>query len=835
MKGLAHALAEVRYQPGRFLAMLTAIVVSVAFLGASQVLLATESNALAQRTVLYASKADVVVTSHLWHWGGGRSQRDRAVADAEAALRADPRVAAVERFSQVRSSLLVGESLVDVMLTSTQADAGLRWYEPFVGRLPERKEEVVLAQETADLLGVGVGDTLQLNLAGSAPMTLVGITDQRGYATPAAFVTYDLIKDVEGALPPADYRVLVNPRDTASDTPGASSGGVGQLLLVRTTDPADAEPVRAATAEVLDKKGWMRIIAEAHLGSSLVAKAVAERGRDGWTDRLVTGAAAISLLVGALIIANTFSILLAQRRRQIGLLRAVGATRGQVVGRYLGEAVGLGVAGALVGIPLALGAAALIARFVTHSWAFGLVVPWDRLAVVAGLGVLVTVLAAVLPVLRASRATPLEALQPAGPSARGRTGLPLLDRLAAAPFLRRNPVARLAVLNIGRNPARAVATASALVLAVGLMVLVQVGMNSARASAFAALDARHPVDVGLQSAVTGPDLANPQGSGPEVFRGEDGRLLGFTDDALDIALATPGVADAVMLPTSEPVVVLTGRGVYDLMPVVALTPEAGRVLRDPVVLEPGQVGMSAEAMGRLQGLDGMRMTIFGATSGGTGGSAGLTLVEANIGPDVLVVSPETFAEVAPESRPGLMLVRLSDPDASDTVVSRLTARLIPTNPGLDVSGSAEQKAVLRALLDDITAIMTGLLAVAAVVALVGVGNTLGLSVLERRRENALLRALGVEASGLQWMLLVEALLLSVVAVVVGVGLGVLGGWLAAVAVLRMLDMPPPVLTIDPWLTLGTGLVVVAAGALASVLPGRRAALASPVEAMADVG
>ena len=68
-----------------------------------------------------------------------------------------------------------------------------------------------------------------------------------------------------------------------------------------------------------------------------------------------------------------------------------------------------------------------------------------------------------------------------------------------------------------------------------------------------------------------------------------------------------------------------------------------------------------------------------------------------------------------------------------------------------------------------------------------------------------------------------------------VGLGVLGGWLAAGAVLRMLDMPPPVLTIDPWLTLGTGLVVVAAGALASVLPGLRAALASPVEAMADVG
>ncbi|MDO5533157.1 MAG: ABC transporter permease [Propionibacteriaceae bacterium] len=829
-QGWAHAWAEIRHQPGRFVAMLAAIVVSVAFLAASQVLLATESNALAQRTVLHASRADVIVTSHLWHWPRGRDQRDRAVADAEAALRADPRVTAVERFSQVRSQVLVGEQVADVMLTSIQDHPDLRWYEPTQGRLPSAPDEVVLTASTATLLGVGVGDTLHLNLAGTVPLTLVGITDQRGYATPPGYVTFDLIADVESALPPADYRVLVNPRDTESTTPGASSGGVGLMLLAKTHSAEDAEPVRAATQQALDKKGWMRIIAEAHLGSDLVAEAVAAQGRDGWADALVTGSAGISLLVGALIIANTFSILLAQRRRQIGLLRAVGATRGQVVGRYLGEAVALGVVGAALGIPLALGASALVALFVTHSWPFGLVVAWDRLLVVAGIGVLATVLAAVVPVLRASRATPLEALRPVvPPPARRQPGPAESPRSGSEEG--GHPLLHLAILNVGRNPRRSVATASALLLAVGLIVLVQVAAGSARGSAFAALDARHPIDVGLQAAVMGPELANPQGAGPETFRDEDGRLLGFTPDALPIVLDTPGVAEAVMVPTSEPMILFSGAGVYDQMPVAALTEEAQRILRHPIHLEPDQVGLSAEAMGRLQVSEGGSLTLFTPT----GPSAGLRVVEANVGPKLLMVHPDEFARLAPESRPGLILTKLADPDTSDSVVNRLTARLIGSNPGLDVSGSAEQKAVLRALLDDITAIMTGLLAVAAVVALVGVGNTLGLSVLERRRENALLRALGVPASGLRWMLLVEALALSVAAAVVGVALGVLLGWGAAAAVLRARELPPPELVVDPWQTLGTVLVVVAAGALASLLPGRRAALASPVEAMADDG
>jgi len=152
--------------------------------------------------------------------------------------------------------------------------------------------------------------------------------------------------------------------------------------------------------------------------------------------------------------------------------------------------------------------------------------------------------------------------------------------------------------------------------------------------------------------------------------------------------------------------------------------------------------------------------------------------------------------------------------------------------GLVIGGSLSFIVVLTQVLDVLLMIATGLLGAAVLIALIGVGNTLGLSVLERSRESALLRALGLQRSQLRTMLAIEALLLAVggalVGIAVGIGFGALGTW-ALMQEMRqatVLRVSPPQLLVDAG-------IAVLAGLVASVLPARRAVRAAPTEALAE--
>ncbi|NKX49777.1 ABC transporter permease, partial [Arthrobacter deserti] len=147
-----------------------------------------------------------------------------------------------------------------------------------------------------------------------------------------------------------------------------------------------------------------------------------------------------------------------------------------------------------------------------------------------------------------------------------------------------------------------------------------------------------------------------------------------------------------------------------------------------------------------------------------------------------------------------------------------------------LSGAAIGRAAFDQVIDVMLLVVTGLLAVAVLIALVGVANTLSLSVLERTRESSLLRALGLTRSQLHGMLALEAVLVSGVAALTGTVLGVLYGWLGARSALGSFGDVVPSL---PWLQLAAVLAVaVVAGLLASVLPARRAGRLSPVEGLA---
>lgn len=821
MRGLASAWRELRLRPSRYISSLAAVVLAVAFLAATQTAAVTESQALAKREVLFASQADVVVETHLWHSESARTQRDQALALAESSLATRPDVLAVERFSQVYARVSLGDRSAGVMLASSPQSPALRWYAPSSGRLPVASDEIVLTQHTAQELAAQVGDRLTLQGTPTRTLTLVGLTAQRGFADPPGYVTFASILQVDAAFPPPDLRILVNPDKFRSTTPGSSGDGVGIWLLARLKDPSQAIPVTVATQQALTDGGFLKIVAQARSAAEVRDEAVrALASGTDWLAAVLGGSGLVALLVGALLIANTFAILMAQRRRQLALLRVVGATRGQVLRRNLTEALLLGLAGSALGVPLGVAAAALVAATLTDSLQFGLLVPWDRLAAIAGLGVAVTVTAALGPLLRATRVAPLEALRPAelaspeprrlrlrlaasliaaaagglllaaGLStdprfaiAQTATGAALVGlvvlvgapiavsallRDAGRPRAALHPEFRLALANAGRNPARVGATVGALLIALGLVITVQVGAATGRAGAFAQIDERYPVDLSLQSAVLEADLSNPNGGGPGGQR-EGGALVGFAPGSIDVVRAADGVASAGLLQVTEPVIVLAGPGVFSQLPVTTVTAEAERLMSRPVNVAPGEIGLPHDALAGMRLTPGTTVQVLPVL----GNAQVLRVVEANLGAEVAIVHPDTARDLAMTTRPGLILARLTDLAASGTSIQQVTGALQPANPGLVVGGGAVQKANLAVLLDGVSLILTGLLAVAVLVAVAGVGNTLGLSVLERTRESALLRALGLQRSALRRMLLVEALLLSLVAVVLSLTLGVL--------------------------------------------------------------
>ncbi len=139
------------------------------------------------------------------------------------------------------------------------------------------------------------------------------------------------------------------------------------------------------------------------------------------------------------------------------------------------------------------------------------------------------------------------------------------------------------------------------------------------------------------------------------------------------------------------------------------------------------------------------------------------------------------------------------------------------------------------MLDVVVIVLTALLGVAVVIVLVGVGNRRGLSVIERQRESALLRALGMQRTSLRWMLLVEALMLAFAGTGIGILAGAFFGWLGVSSALMMMPADSrPKLFFSTYVGLTSALVAVClvAASLASVLPGRRASNATPTEALA---
>ncbi|WP_169333361.1 ABC transporter permease [Demetria terragena] len=804
-------LAELRHGLRRFVAPAIAIVLGVAFVAATLTLSSTMKRGTETAASEQVSGYSAVVSG----LGQGGGELDAKQLTAARGLPGVDRVTP-ERVTSV--AIRAGKN-DQTFLASTVAP-GLVGHVS--GRTTAGSGEVLLNSEAASSLGVRPGSTVTI---GGSPgsverRTVAGVVRLHGMSgMPYIVGTSDQISTWSGQRAYDAFLVA-----------GGAQTTTAKALRQRL---GDAVTVRTATAET-----------------------------DHRAQEMVTGItfitmffgmfALIALFVAGMVIANTFQILLAQRARQLALLRCVGASRRQVTRAVVGESLVLGVASSAIGVATGVG---LVFAFTKVSHTNDLLqLPMDEVGInPAGLlgalavGTVVTVASAVLPARRASRVAPLAALRPelasTGSTRTSRVRLALGFIIAAAGFVSllvgassgKAPIAvpggilaslgiiltapvtvpavarrmgwlaaktagvpgELATDNTARNPRRTAATSTALLVGITLMAAMLVGAATSKKAIQAEIDEQFALDVQVTSSEAIPKAVRDQ------------------------IAQTDGVAGISVLRSSEAAV--KGPRLSAKQDVVGVPPSARSVMRDPSRLDGLRDG--TVLLGTMTAQD------FGIKDGDQVPIGKRTLTAKLTDGDLegVIVTTADLVQIAPNAQPATMWLRLTSDADPGTVVGKV--RNAVSTVGADVSGAAGTRSELDSIVRLMLTIVTALLGIAVLIALVGVANTLGLSVLERQRETALLRALGFTAGQVRQTLAIEALLVALVAAVVGSLLGVLFGWAGARSLLG--TYADGVLPQVPWGTLAA-LIIAAAGCalLASWAPARRAARTSPVSALA---
>ncbi len=708
------------------------------------------------------------------------------------------------------------------------------------GRAPGAAGEVVIDAATAAAHGFALGDTIEVQTSGpSNDYRIVGIV---GFGD-------------RDTLPGATVALF----DLATAQRAFDVDGLSQVSVVA-DDDADVVTLRGQLGDALGAD-----VEVASTQDTAAAAADAARDQLGFLPIMLGTLAVTALVIGGFLIANTFAILIAQRTREFATLRAVGATGRQIMLSVVGEAVLVGLVASTAGMALGVAAAEGLR---TLLGAFGVALPDGPLAVsgrtlAAGLaiGVTVTILSAVAPARRAARVAPVEALRSAAvgdrPVGRRRivagtvagavavallvtsvTGVtPSLTAVAAAgvvavvalrllaptfaghlagalgrPLDGRGIPGRLARSNAQRTPRRTAATVTALALGLAVVTFMTVLGASMKASMNAALNdiitADHIVESARGEMLGGLShhVAHRVGDLPQVGEVSRVRYGHWRDDDVVEALAA---VDPATLPDVMDMSVVDGS--------LEALADGGVVLAADVAAEHG-VGVG----------DRLPMT-FART-----GTQRLPVVGLVADEDTqalqtgYLTSLDTYERHFTEDVDAAVYVLAADGAAPAEVQRAIERKLesFPTAVLRDPEAATQQRI---ATVDNMLGLVTVLLLLAATIALLGITNTLALSILERRREIGLLRAVGATRSQIAAMIRWEALLVAVLGGIVGLTLGVVFG----AAAVGALGGRYSITTTVPGGRLLAYLVVAGvAGLLAGVLPARRAARLDVLDAIA---
>lgn len=723
------------------------------------------------------------------------------------------------------------------------------------GALPDSDSEVALSADIARRLTAEIGDEVAFTLLATDP--------QSGGEQVRTFTVTGLLSAGANLFSGTSAALIPQEAFSSPDLQFATSGGPVALQLEK---GADAEAVIAALS--------------ADLGDSYRVETITQLAEEtmeaftGATDtmrNLLLGFAGVALAVAALVIGNTFAVLVAQRTRHLALLRTVGASRGQVRRSVLLEALLLGLAASIAGVLLGYGVIAAAIAILTPSlpginlWQ-GMTFDPTVWIVTLLTGLLLTLIAGWAPARSATKVRPLEALRPepvrlgstagkfraavsalafvggvallVGGVLIGRnedpTGLALamgilggftsvfgvvlgsvfvitpLVRLVGRLFGRGVP-AMVATMGAVRNPRRTATTTNALFIGVGLVAMMSTGAATAKATLDHELEATFPVDMEVAA-----------------ISGDHASTTPISAEQIEAAAAIPDVS--LVVPVEHTLFETTDGWMLDLFTLTGAVPEgtSSRELFD-----------AAEAYDSLSQGDVLvpewLASDYGIAAGDTlEGTDGVSLHVVGVEelPGGILTSRATLEGIDAQAPVRFLWIGLADDADAAAVLGQVEDALSAADgPVVSVYSSAMERESFAAVIDSLLLIVSAMLAVAVVIAVVGVANTLSLSVLERRRESATLRALGLTTGQLRGMLGIEGVIIAVVGALAGVVGGLVYGW---AGVLTLLSSLGEVYLVTPWAMILTVFVGAAiAGLLASVIPARSAVRVSPVAALAE--
>jgi putative ABC transport system permease protein len=844
----------------RLLSTVLAVVLGVSFMAGTFILSTTLDESFEDLFAQVVEDVDAVVQGELLFTslltGDERANLPEGlvfrVAEIDGVEGAEPRVTTEGAISVNRVIAPDGEPIgggqSTTVLESWLYNDDVSPYELTSGRAPEDDAELVLNAAAAEDAGVEVGDRLRLATT----------AEQREYELVGTF-SFGTAKSVGGAVTAA-FTLREAQRLAGLD-------GEVESILVRAEDGVSEDELVAAiqpeladrTVAITGAEAAEQLSSDSQTNLQFLEMALAIFG-------------AIALLVGVFVISNTFSILVAQRTRELALLRALGASRGQVLGSVLLEAGVVGAVASVIGLGggllLAQGATAGVRATGAQLPSARLVVQPDTVLIALLIGVGVTLVASLLPAVRATRVPPLAALRDvavdrsnlsrarlaagavavvaggwwlsAGWRSDGDTGalpsvgigatLAIVGFLVVGPVLAgrtvrilgapvrslRGVTGRLATENAARSPKRTSATASAVLIGVALVVFISIFAASAEQSVRTEVERGFKADLVVTSDSQGLNIQPGIPSGvAEVVRGVDGVALASPLGFGSVGLTYPDGAEADhILNALEPAAV---EALFNPRMEVGDVADLGD---DGVILDRGIVRDHDIELGEeivLEGPGGKRATLE---------LAGVSDDRNLLG---LVAVTRTTFEAISEAPLDIQVAVLVEPGAD---VARVLADVDEATSDFPAVQVLDRDGFIGNLIDQITQFVTliqALLVLSIITALVGVANTLSLSITERIRELGLLRAIGMDRAGVRATVRWEALLISTLGALVGVSLGVLVS-LAVLEAMRDLGLAEVAL---PPLALGVIVLVTALlGTLAAVRPARRAAGLSILDAIA---
>ncbi|MET7681934.1 FtsX-like permease family protein [Streptomyces sp. NPDC005423] len=827
------ALRNVLAHKARLLMTVLAVMLGVAFVSGTLVFTNTISHAYQQSSAKGFDQVDVAV--------GPRAQEDtgdkvgRTPELTQAVLDTSAKVpGAASATGVVQGFTAIADKKGKLIGGGFRSEGGNYWgtkdarYPLTSGHAPSGRNEVAIDSETARRAGYRVGDTVRLSVDGPVlTPTIVGVftTDDGNVAAGGSLALYDT----------ATAQQLFGKPGTYDEIDVKAAAGTSQTAL------------KAALDQALPK-GTTETTTARRLADDQ-AKAISA-SMSGLKQGLLVFAG-IALFVGTFIIANTFTMLVAQRTRELALLRAVGASRRQVTRSVLVEAFVVGaiaaVTGLVAGIGIGIGLRSLMGSL-------GATVPDGPLVITAGtvlsalaVGILITMLAAWLPGRRAAKIPPVAAMSSvhaqatakslvlrntlgalfsaagvaivlaatsmSGSSGQAPMGLgavlliigvfiltPLLSRpliAASAPVLRIFGISgKLARQNSVRNPRRTAATASALMIGLTLITGMTVMAGSLQKS----------IDKMASSAISADYVVSMANGNP------------LSPDVAEKLAATSGVTATSPLRnaasridgTTEYLTGVTGKAIGRLTdPTVdSGTFEVGgsRVVVDDDTAKSH--GWKAGSVFTAHYEDGRaaRLTVSGVYEGNEL-IQGIMLDNATLTPHV--------------EDPADMQVLVKTADGTSGAMKDRLEKALGTNPAIKVQDKQDLSNSIASMFTLILNMVYGLLAMAVIVAVLGVINTLAMSVFERSQEIGMLRAIGLDRKAVKRMVRLESVVISLFGGVLGIGLGVFFGW--AAGELLGAHLPTYELVL-PWTRMAVFLLLAATvGVLAALWPARRAA------------